>query len=161
MLCSNISPNMSLQYGELRPTSGWDLFVTLGHPQQISTGFASWQHYCTAKLRRWNTGRHPYSTGRPSRWALAHISSSVYYFATFSCDKKFHVVLWAPRSTSWQRHCHERTQQNRTDLADVACIWLQHAQHWSQTVFAWNYCKKYRDIILPCLWVYTLGPNTN
>ena len=45
-------PHMSLQYGELRPTSGWDRAA----PQQISTGFASWQRYCTAKLRRWTEG---------------------------------------------------------------------------------------------------------
>jgi len=25
-------PHMSLQYGELRPTSGWDRFVSLGQP---------------------------------------------------------------------------------------------------------------------------------
>jgi len=25
-------PHMSAQYGELRPTSGWDRFVSLGHP---------------------------------------------------------------------------------------------------------------------------------
>jgi len=25
-------PHMSLQYGELRPTSGWDCFVSSGHP---------------------------------------------------------------------------------------------------------------------------------
>jgi len=25
-------PHMSLQYGELRPTSGWDRFVSWGHP---------------------------------------------------------------------------------------------------------------------------------
>jgi len=36
-----------LQYGELRPTSSWDLFVSLVHPQQISTGFASWLRYCS------------------------------------------------------------------------------------------------------------------
>ena len=48
-------------------------------------GFASWQRYCTASssgrqpnfaaLNRW---RHLCSAGRPSRWALAHISSCVY-----------------------------------------------------------------------------------
>jgi len=26
-----------------------------------------------------NTGRNLYSAGRPSRWALAHISSSIFY----------------------------------------------------------------------------------
>ena len=49
---------------------------------QISTGFASWQRYCTASssgrqptFAALNRGRHQYSAGRPSRWALAHISS--------------------------------------------------------------------------------------
>jgi len=37
---------MFSQYGELRPTSGWDPLASL--PLQISTGFASWQLYCTA-----------------------------------------------------------------------------------------------------------------
>ena len=50
-----------------------------------ATGFASWQHYCTAlqycasvKLSNFaalNRRRHLYSAGRPSRWALVHISS--------------------------------------------------------------------------------------
>jgi len=47
---------------------------------QISTGFASWQHYCTASssgrqpnFAALNRGRHLCSAGRPSRWALAHI----------------------------------------------------------------------------------------
>ena len=48
--------------------------------QQISTGFAPWQRYCTASssgrqpnFTALNRGRHLYSAGRPSRWALAHI----------------------------------------------------------------------------------------
>jgi len=28
-------PHMSLQYGELRPTIGWDRFVSLGHPSKF------------------------------------------------------------------------------------------------------------------------------
>jgi len=36
-------PHMSPQYSELRPTNGWD-----PAPQQISTGFTSWQRYYTA-----------------------------------------------------------------------------------------------------------------
>jgi len=28
-------PHMSLQYGELRPTGGWDRFVSLGHPSKF------------------------------------------------------------------------------------------------------------------------------
>jgi len=51
-----------------------------GAPLQISTAFASWQRYCMAcssgrqpNFAALNRGRHLYSAGRPSRWALAHI----------------------------------------------------------------------------------------
>ena len=60
-------PHMSLQYGELRRTSGWDCLLVWGTPQLISTGQPNF-----AALNR---GRHLHSAGRPSRWALAHISS--------------------------------------------------------------------------------------
>ena len=39
LLSTNISPHMPLQYGERRPTSSWDRFISLGHPskfQQVS-----------------------------------------------------------------------------------------------------------------------------
>jgi len=39
--------HISSQYGELQPTSSSDRLVSLGHPQLTSTGFASWQRYCT------------------------------------------------------------------------------------------------------------------
>jgi len=67
---------MSPQYGELRSTSGWDRFISLGHPGNFN-GFrvlAALLHGTlvvgvnqTAALNR---GRHLYSAGRPSRWAL-------------------------------------------------------------------------------------------
>ena len=49
--------------------------------RHISTGFASWQRYCTAlyysgsqpNFAALNRRRHLYSAGRPSRWALTHI----------------------------------------------------------------------------------------
>jgi len=51
-----------------------------GAPLQTSTGFASWQRYCTASssgcqpnFAALNRGRHLCSAGRPSGWALAHI----------------------------------------------------------------------------------------
>jgi len=67
--------HMSLQYGELRPTSGWDRFVSLGRPskfQRVSRLGSVTLHSQTAAMNR---GFHLYSAGRPSRWALAHISS--------------------------------------------------------------------------------------
>ena len=38
--------HMSSQYGELRPTSDISVYQ-FGAPLQISTGFASWQRYCS------------------------------------------------------------------------------------------------------------------
>ena len=47
----------SPQYGELRPTNGWDLLASLGQPSkfQISTAFASWLRYCTDVAQRRST----------------------------------------------------------------------------------------------------------
>ena len=70
-------PHVSLQYGELRHTSGWDRFVTFGHPSK----FQRVSRLGTAVLNR---GRYLYSTGRPSRWALAHISSYVFSLVGFA-----------------------------------------------------------------------------
>jgi len=55
---------MSLQYGELWPTNGWDRLADLLAPHHISTGIASWLRYCMAllvlgishPLRRWTEG---------------------------------------------------------------------------------------------------------
>ena len=81
-------PHMSLQYGELRPTSGWELFVSLGHPskfQRVSRlGTLLVGVSQTAALNR---GRHLYAAGRPSRWALAHISSCLFCYLMYYSDE--------------------------------------------------------------------------
>jgi len=73
---------MFSQYGERLPTSGWDRLTSLGHP-------CTFQRVCrldSVTARHSRSGRQPnfaaldrgchlYSAGRPSRWALAHISS--------------------------------------------------------------------------------------
>jgi len=78
---------MSLQYGVLRTTSGWDLLASCGTPAhfKFSTGFASWQCYCmvvqqwaSAKLCGVKQRATPIFGRGPSRWALAPISS--FYF---------------------------------------------------------------------------------
>ena len=76
--------HMSPQYGELRPTNGWDRFGSLGHPSWFQR--VSRIAFCSVTARQSSSehqpnfaaldrGRHLYSTGRPSRWALVHISS--------------------------------------------------------------------------------------
>ena len=81
---------MSPQYGELLPTSGWDHFVSFGHPckfQRVSRlGSVTAWHSSTERQSNFaalNRERHLYSAGRPSRWALAHISSLI--MSTHSC----------------------------------------------------------------------------
>jgi len=82
-------PHMFSQYGELRPTSDWDLLASLGHPckfQQVSRlGSVSARHSSSGRQPNFaalNRGSQLYSAGRPSRWALAHISSYYYYITT-------------------------------------------------------------------------------
>ena len=56
-------PHMSSQYGELRPTSGWDRFVSLGHPSKFN-GFRVLASLLQRRrsmeasqtLRRWTEG---------------------------------------------------------------------------------------------------------
>jgi len=65
------------QYGQFRPTSGWDRFVSLGTPANFN-GFrvlAALLHGTlgVSQTAALNRGRHLYSAGRSSRLALAHI----------------------------------------------------------------------------------------
>jgi len=77
-------PHMSSQYGELRPTSIWDLLASLRHPckfQRVSRlGSVTARHSSSGRqpnLEVLNRGCHLCSAGRPSRWALAHLSSLI------------------------------------------------------------------------------------
>ena len=72
--------HISSQYGELRPTSDWDHFVSLGHPtkfQRLLRLDSVTARYSSSgrqpNFAVLNRGRHLYSAGRPSRWAPAHI----------------------------------------------------------------------------------------
>ena len=85
LLNVNISPTHLLQYGELRPTNGWDLFASLGHRskfQRVSRlGSVTARHSSSGRQPNFaalNRGRHLYSAGRPSRWALAHILVAIF-----------------------------------------------------------------------------------
>jgi len=73
-------PHLALQYGELRPPSGRDRFFSLGHPSKFQLvsglGLVTARHCSSGHQPNFaalNRGRHLYSPGRPSRWALAHI----------------------------------------------------------------------------------------
>jgi len=74
-------PQISPQYGELQPTSSWDRFVSLGHPTKFQLvshlgSITAWHVVVgVSQTAALNRGRHLCSAGRPSRWALAHVSS--------------------------------------------------------------------------------------
>jgi len=91
---STCSDNM-VKFGLL---TGWDLLASYGHPcrfQRVSRlGSVTARHSSSgrqpnfAALKR---GRHLHSAGRPSRWALTHISSSFIYYR--SRKRSTHVLL--------------------------------------------------------------------
>jgi len=93
--------HMSLQYGELRPTSGWDRFGCLGYPSEFQLvsrlGFVTAVTSFTAgqpNFAALNRGRHLYSAGRPSRWTLAHILVDI-IFEICACNIRFNGVTQA------------------------------------------------------------------
>jgi len=76
--------HMASQYGELRPTNGWDWPTSLGYPckfQRIShLRSVTARHFSGGRQPNFaalNRGRHLYSAARPSRWALTHVSSFI------------------------------------------------------------------------------------
>ena len=95
---------MSPQYGELRPTSGWDRFVSLGHLSKFQRvwrlGSVIARHSSSGRQPNFaalNRGRHLYSAGRPSRWALAHILVRSVLFSSV-------LFLSRPESEAWPHH---------------------------------------------------------
>ena len=79
-------PHNMVNFGPLTAEIG----SGFGAPLQISTGFASWQVYCTASssgrqpnFAALNRGRHLCSAGRPLGRALAHILVSSCFFFFF------------------------------------------------------------------------------
>jgi len=90
--------HMSSQYGELRPTNGWDRFGSLGHTNKFQwvsrLGSITARHSsggCQPNFAALNRGRHLCLAGRPSRWALAHI---VVLFNSWLCFNDWVGFLW-------------------------------------------------------------------
>ena len=127
---------MSSEYGELRPTSGWDPLASLGHPckfQRVSRlcSVTAW-HSSSGRQPNFaalNRGRHLYSAGRPSRCALAHISSSIscrfvvqqlYKMHNKSTNRK----LSNKSATNPQSAIYIKSITNRTRLEFGLSAWL-------------------------------------
>ena len=94
---SSICPHNMVNFGPIATETGLPVWA----PLQIWMAFASWQRYCTASssgrqpnFAALNRGRHLCSAGRPSRWALAHISSSLRISFT---DEHSDRIFWTNR----------------------------------------------------------------
>ena len=91
------------QYGELRPTSGWDRFGSLGHPckfQRVSRlGSVTARHSSSGRQPNFaalNRGHHLYSAGRPSRSGFGPHSSwfSCTDASCFSCRTPNAIAIY-------------------------------------------------------------------
>ena len=136
---------MSSQYGELRPTSGWDPLASLGHPckfQRVSRlGIVTARHFSSGRqpnVAALNRGRHLYSAERPSRWALAHI-----LVLSAVSIHLWHAPLWAtfpvefalPSKTLRRRKLRLPAVDKREDyqkrLRAELCTTVVHSTHMS------------------------------
>ena len=116
----------------------------LGHPiifQWVSRlGSVTARHFISGRQPNFaalNRGRHLYSAGRPSRWALALISSSVYYLASFYVRQKLScsfVPLLAPDpgdasvedASSVSHHAQGRAWMKVGQVGGTRCVRPSH-----------------------------------
>ena len=95
LLSGNISPTCPYNMGNFGPLSAENVSLVWGTPANFN-----WFRVLAALLygtllvdisqtAALNRGRHLYSAGRPSRWALAHVSSFIVCFIFYN----FHVNM--------------------------------------------------------------------
>jgi len=113
-------PHMFLQYGELRPSNGWDLLASLGHPskfQRVShLGSVIARHSSSGRQPNFaalNRGCHLYSAGRPPRWSFAHI---VVIFDT---------NLWMSLVNVWRGQKSEEVSSSTSYLRATRGPWMR------------------------------------
>ena len=104
--------HMSPQYGELRSTSGWDPFRSLRHPSYFQRlprlGSVTARQSSSERQPNFaalNRGRHLCSAGRPSRWALAHISSLLFFGHIAYPGMPDDTLPWAVQKWPNQSRC--------------------------------------------------------
>ena len=96
--------DMSSQYGELRPTSGWDRFASLGHPckfQRVSRlGSVTARHLVVGvsqTLQRWTEGATYIRQGG------YHVGHWITFLVAKIWPDKF--VRWCPDGDFWRLFC--------------------------------------------------------
>ena len=99
---------MSPQYGELRPTSGWDRLTSLGHPSKFQLvsrlGSLTARHLVVGvrqTLRRWTEGATYIRQGdhHVGHWPtflvlLGLVFMDIHKCEAVGCPGKWNVILW-------------------------------------------------------------------
>jgi len=120
---------MSLQYGELWPTNGWDPFGSLGHLskfQRVSRLVSVTARHSSSRRQSnfaaLNRGRHLYSAGRPSRWALAHILVYIYFYNNSYCPSVImckNTIIQGKKGKFVIAHCTNGAEDQGTACGTV------------------------------------------
>ena len=107
----NTDTSCTCPHCELRPTNGWDLLASLGHPckfQRLSRlGSVTTRHSSSGRQPNFaalNRRHHLHSAGRPARWALAYIlvvnifceNQRLVWYVSLLCTQ----VAWADKLIS-------------------------------------------------------------
>jgi len=92
-------PHMSLRYGELRPTNGWDLLASLGHPSK----FQQVSHLDSVTARCCSSGRQP----KLRRWTerATYIRQDGHHVGHWPTFLVLSIFLWSPCGI-WQTIIH-------------------------------------------------------
>jgi len=146
--------HMYPQYWELRRSSGWDLLASLGYPskfQRVSClGSVTARHSSSGRQPNFaalSRGRHLYSAGRPSRWALAHIlvvlKNVLKTDNTFQRTAKhgmWHTLLYTDKLTHRLMTNHEiNGATSPNDQATKASSW----KRCLCSLAIWRRCQRY------------------
>jgi len=148
LLSSNTAstcPDNMVNFGPLTAEICWRVWGT----PTISTGFASWQCYCTASssgrqpnFAALNRGRQLRSAGRPSGWALAHILVYDNLCSVFWCQLPNVLGLLALCSviTTWYIFCGKMAEpiisQSVMDSRLVSIVLLANDNSRSRLLYA-------------------------
>ena len=126
LLSSNISPTCPHNMVNFGPLAAEIVSLVWGTPGNFN-GFrvlAGLLHGTlvvgVSQTAALNKGRHLYSAGRPSRWALAHISSFFYsfYHVGLRCVNLFYTNIWwwwCPIKND-SSHCAVKTGRDGVDV---------------------------------------------
>ena len=150
------------QYGELRPTRGWDRLGSLGHHsyfQRLSRlGSVTARQSSSERQPNFavlNRGRHLCSAGRPSRWAFAHISSCILVFvcdfAAVMAKQRYSLVsislgpYW--HTASWWLNCWRVGTISFTVKCSIAEDILMMRQHSGSAILIQGFCLAVRPSV--------------